>query len=141
MNFLLVKVLHIISIICWMAGLLYLPRLFVYHAIHLKNEETHNVFCTMQDKLIKIIMNPSMVFTVISGIIMLHLEPSYLYFWWMHVKLVCIVLLIITHRYFVALHRAFLENNNQKDHKFFRQINELPTVLMIIIVTLIVLKP
>lgn len=141
MSFLVIKALHLISVVCWMAALLYLPRLFVYHSSHVENEEINKLFCLMEKKLIKIIMVPSMVFAIISGTIMLHLDQSYLYFWWMHIKLICVIILIITHRYFISLHNAFVEGRNQKDHLFFRKINELPTVLMITIVFLIVLKP
>ena len=141
MQFLTIKAIHVISIICWMAALLYLPRLFVYHASHGHNEEIHQVFCLMEKKLIKVIMNPAMVSTIITGVTMLHQDISYIYFWWMQIKLACIVILIITHRYFVALHNRFVNGKNEKDHEFFRKINEVPTVLMILIVFLIVLKP
>ncbi len=141
MQFLTIKAIHVISIICWMAALLYLPRLFVYHASHGHNEEIHQVFCLMEKKLIKVIMNPAMVSTIITGVTMLHQDISYIYFWWMQIKLACIVILIITHRYFVALHNRFVNDKNEKDHEFFRKINEVPTVLMILIVFLIVLKP
>ena len=141
MSFLTIKAIHIISIICWMAALLYLPRLFVYHSSNTKNDETDKLFCLMEKKLINVIMTPSMVFSIISGTAMLHMDESYLHFWWMHVKLICIVLLILMHRYFMFLHNAFVEGRNEKDHIFFRKINEMPTVLMIVIVFLIVLKP
>jgi putative membrane protein len=95
----------------------------------------------MEKKLIKIIMRPAMIITIITGVAILHIDISYMDFWWMHIKLVCVVMLIITHRYFISLHNAFVSENNQKDHRFFRKINELPTVLMILIVFLIVLKP
>ncbi len=141
MNFLVVKAVHIIAIICWMAALLYLPRLFVYHSSHTNNEEINKLFCLMEKKLINIIMHPSMAISLITGTLMLHLDMSYMNFWWMHLKLICIVLLILTHRYFMSLHHAFVESRNEKNEMFFRKINEMPTVLMIIIVCLIVLKP
>jgi putative membrane protein len=141
MQFLFIKAIHIISVISWMAALLYLPRLFVYHSSNGKNEEIHKMFCLMEKKLIKIIMRPAMIITIITGVAILHIDISYMDFWWMHIKLVCVVMLIITHRYFISLHNAFVSENNQKDHRFFRKINELPTVLMILIVFLIVLKP
>ncbi len=141
MQFLTIKAIHIISIICWMAALLYLPRLFVYHASHGNNEKIHQMFCLMEKKLIKVIMNPAMVSTIITGVAMLHQDISYIYFWWMQIKLTCIVILIITHRYFIALHNRFVNSKNERDHEFFRKINEVPTILMILIVFLIVLKP
>lgn len=141
MQFLLVKATHIISVICWMAALLYLPRLFVYHASNSSNNEIHKMFCIMEKKLIRIIMTPAMISTIVTGIIMLHMDVSYMSFWWMHIKLTCVILLIITHRYFISLHRTFTNDKNEKSHEFFRKINELPTVLMILIVFLIVLKP
>ena len=141
MQFLTVKAIHIISIISWMAALLYLPRLFVYHSSHGHNEEIHQMFCLMESKLIKIIMQPAMIITIITGVTILHQDISYIYFWWMHIKLACVIMLIITHRYFIVLHKRFVNHKNEKDHNFFRKINELPTVLMILIVFLIVLKP
>lgn len=141
MVFLTIKAIHIIAVICWMAALLYLPRLFVYHASHGQRDDIHAMFCLMENKLIKVIMTPSMIVALISGTAMLQLDSSYLDFWWMHVKLICVLMLIITHRYFMLCHQRFSEAKNQKDHEFFRKINELPTVLMILIVFLIVLKP
>lgn len=141
MTFLIVKAIHIIAVISWMAALLYLPRLFVYHASNSDHENMHSVFCTMERKLIKIIMNPAMIVVIVSGVLMLYFDISYLHFWWMHAKLVCILLMIVVHRYFITLHRNFVSGINDKNHSFFRKINELPTVLMILIVILIVLKP
>jgi len=141
MQFLIVKAIHVVAMISWMAALLYLPRLFVYHASNGSNKDIHNMFCTMERKLIKIIMNPAMLITVVTGCLMLYIDISYLDFWWMHLKLLLVVLLIITHRYFISIYKSFVNEKNEKDHIFFRKINELPTVLMILIVFLIVLKP
>ena len=141
MNFLIIKAIHVISIICWMAALLYLPRLFVYHAANIEKEELYKVFCLMEKRLIQFIMNPSMISSIISGTLMLHLDMSYMDYWWMHVKLICVVLLILMHRYFIYLYHAFVEKKNEKNQDFFRKINEMPTVLMIVIVVLIILKP
>ncbi len=129
------------AIISWMAALLYLPRLFVYHSLNGKNEEIHKMFCVMEGKLIKIIMNPAMLITIITGGLMIYIDISYVSFWWMHLKLLLVIFLIITHRYFISIHNTFINGKNTKDHSFFRKINELPTVLMILIVFLIVLKP
>lgn len=123
-----------------MAALLYLPRLFVYHTMNIDKPEVYKVLSLMEKKLIKIIMNPAMVLSVASGIFLLYLDMSYLNFWWMHLKLLCVLFMIIVHRYFIYLHQLFIADKNQKDHLFFRKINEIPTVLMIIIVFLIVLK-
>jgi len=141
MEFLVLKATHIIAVISWMAALLYLPRLFVYHVLNGKNEEIHKMFCLMEKRLISIIMGPAMVITIITGVIILYLETAYISFWWMHIKLICVVILIITHRYFISLHNGFVKRQNKKDHDFFRKINELPTILMILIVFCIVLKP
>ena len=141
MNYLIVKAIHIIAIICWMAALLYLPRLFVYHASRTDNEDINKLFCLMEKKLIRIIMNPSMVISITSGTLMLYIDMSYLTFWWMHLKLLCIVMMMLTHKYFIFLHHAFIAGKNQKSEVFFRKINEMPTILMIVIVFLIVLKP
>ena len=141
MNYLVVKAVHIIAIICWMAALLYLPRLFVYHSSRTDNEEVNNLFCLMEKKLIRIIMNPSMIISVISGSLMIYIDMSYLTFWWMHLKLLAILMMLGTHKYFIAVHRSFVGGSNTKSEIFFRKINEVPTILMIIIVFLIVLKP
>jgi putative membrane protein len=124
-----------------MAALLYLPRLFVYHASHGSNKEIDKMLSVMESKLIKIIMNPAMLVTIITGGIMIYIDISYVTFWWMHLKLLLVIFLIITHRYFIWIHSTFINGKNNKDHTFFRKINELPTVLMILIVFLIVLKP
>jgi putative membrane protein len=140
-SFLLIKALHIIAFVSWMAALLYLPRLFVYHSLHQDKIEFRQVFSLMQQRLIKIIMTPALIITLFTGILLLHLEPSYLAFWWMKIKLLAVTFMVITHCYFVVLHRDFTNGKNSKSHVFFRKINELPTVLMITIILLIVLKP
>ena len=141
MSFLVVKAIHVISIICWVAALLYLPRLFVYHASNSQDEKIHSVFCLMERKLITIIMNPSMSISVLSGALMLYIDISYMSFWWMHVKLLCVLFLICTHFYLILAYKRFENHSNTQSHKFFRMLNEIPTIIMIIIVFLIILKP
>jgi len=131
---------HIVSFISWMAGILYLIRLFAYHA-----EETENVvkerFTTMERKLALVIMLPAMLGTVLFGLILIGLNPSVLSAPWMHFKLLFVALLMgITHR--TGRWRADLaDNRSARSGKFFRTMNELPTLLMILIVFMVIVRP
>jgi putative membrane protein len=135
--YLSLKAIHIIGVICWMAALLYLPRLFVYH-VHTTD---YNTLCTMEYKLIKIIMNPSMIISLVSGSSMLYLMPGRLLYGWVHVKLSLVLLLLFFHFYTIAVHKKFIKRENTRSSTFFRIINEIPSVIMIIIIFLVVFKP
>ena len=134
----ILKILHIIFFTTWMAGLFYLPRLFVYHCqIKIRTEE-YKRFVTMERKLLKYIMNPSFILTWGIGIILvINIEPAL----WLNIKIICIVLMSSFHMYCAKIRVQFEKNNNKKNEKFFRYINEVPTILFIVIVFLAVFKP
>ncbi len=137
--YLILKSLHIIAVISWMAGMLYLPRLFVYHA-DAKSDETKETLKTMERRLFKFIMNPAMIATWIFGILILIQQPYFLTQGWMHTKLLLVLLLSGAHGYMGACIRKFANDANTKSSKFYRYLNEVPTVLMIGIVFLVILK-
>ena len=140
-NYLWVKALHVISIIAWMAGLLYLPRLFVYHCGALAGSAESETFKVMERKLLRFIMNPAMIASWLFGLLMLVAQPHLFEFGWLHVKLTAIVLLTGIHMMFARWRRGFAEDRNEHSAAFFRGINEVPTVLMIVIVIMVVVKP
>lgn len=134
----ILKALHIIFFTTWMAGLFYLPRLFVYHCqVKIRTQE-YKRFVTMEKKLLKYIMNPSFILTWGIGIILvINIEPAL----WLNIKIICIVLMSSFHMYCAKIRVQFEKNNNKKNEKFFRYINEVPTILFIVIVFLAVFKP
>lgn len=133
------KGFHIIAVIAWMAGLLYLPRLFVYHADAEPGSEFSEKLKIMERRLFKAIMNPAMIVSLLLGGALL----AYQDFsdGWLHVKLVCIVGLMIMHMLMGKWRKDFETDKNERGHKFYRIANEVPTVLMIIIVLMAVVKP
>jgi len=143
MNFyLLLKSLHLIAFISWMAGLLYLPRIFVYHIENLGKKETTNVFEIMEKRLYFYIMRPAMILTWLFGITLIYIIGfetfSYL---WLQVKLILVILMSIYHEYLGKCLKSLKSRTNMKSSKFFRTINEIPTVLLIFIVFIIIFKP
>ena len=141
-SYLLFKSLHLIAVISWMAGLLYLPRIFVYHAENLKDKTTSKLFKTMERKLYFYIMMPAMILTWIFGLILIsNLGFEVFSTLWMKLKLLLVVLLTIYHFYLAKLLGNFKLNENTKSSKFFRIINEVPTILLILIVFIVVFKP
>ena len=143
MNFyLLFKSLHLIAVISWMAGLLYLPRIFVYHSQTKENDEQKNTFKVMERKLYNYIMTPAMIFTWLFGLFLIHsLSFSVFLELWMQIKLVLVLIMTYYHFYLGQCLRNFAINQNNKSSKFYRIINEVPTVLLIIIIFLVVFKP
>ncbi len=140
MTYLWIKAFHIIAVVCWFAGLFYLPRLFVYHAM--SNDTTSQErFVIMERKLYRGIMHPSLVATLGLGLYMLYMNPALLKMGWMHVKLTLLVLLIIYHFSLGVIYRRFAAGTNQKGHVFYRWFNELPVLFLIVIVLLAILKP
>jgi len=140
--YLLFKSLHLISVISWMAGLLYLPRIFVYHAENINKEEICTVFKTMERKLYNYIMMPAMILSWLFGLILIsHVGFEALSTKWLQIKLVLVILLSIYHFYLGSLLLSFNENNNTKSSRFFRWLNEFPTLLLIIIVFIVIFKP
>ena len=141
-SYLLFKSLHLISAISWMAGLLYLPRIFVYHVENLKDKNTSLIFKTMEKKLYFYIMTPAMILTWIFGLILISsLGPEVFSTTWIKLKLLLVILLTSYHFYLSKLLGDFKVDRNNKSSKFFRIINEVPTVLLILIVFIVVFKP
>jgi len=137
--YLWIKALHVIAIISWMAGLLYLPRLFVYHAEAAPGPQTET-FKTMERKLLKIIMRPAAAFAWATGLY-LAATAGYFHSGWFHGKLLLVVLLTAAHGYDELLAKRFGQDRNERSSKFFRFYNEVPTLLMIGIVILAIVKP
>ena len=141
-SYLLFKSLHLIVVISWMAGLLYLPRIFVYHVENLKDKNTSSTFKTMERKLYFYIMTPAMILTWIFGLILISSLGSEVFFTtWIKLKLLLVILLTAYHFYLSKLLADFKMDQNTKSSKFFRIINEVPTILLIFIVFIIVFKP
>ena len=139
--YLLFKSLHIIAVISWMAGLLYLPRIFVYHA-EAHHESQKEVFKIMEKKLYNYIMMPAMLVSWLFGVLLIHsLGFSVFSELWMQIKIVAVLLLTHYHFYLGKHLRLFAGSENQKSSKFFRIINEIPTILLIVIVFVVVFKP
>lgn len=137
-----IKSLHVIAVISWMVGMLYLPRLFVYHAEAKPGSDVDLTLKTMERKLLRIIMNPAMIASWILGIMMLAANPTIMTSGgWMHVKLTAIVIMTGIHMIFARHRRMFMHDNNQKSARYFRLMNEVPTVLMIVIVIMAIVEP
>jgi putative membrane protein len=139
--YLLLKSLHLVAVISWMVGLLYLPRIFVYHS-EAKHESQIEVFKVMERKLYNYIMMPAMVLSWLFGVLLIHtLGFSIFSELWMQIKGVSILILTHYHFYLGKNLRLFVSNSNRNSSKFFRIINEIPTILLIIIVFVVVFKP
>ena len=141
-SYLLFKSLHLIAVISWMAGLLYLPRIFVYHVENINNQNSTNIFKTMEKKLYFYIMMPAMILSWIFGLILIFIIGfDVLLATWMQLKLIFIVLLTFYHFYLGRCLKNFAFEQNNKTSKFFRIINEFPTILLILIVFVVIFKP
>ena len=141
-TYLLFKSLHLISVISWMAGLLYLPRIFVYHAENNSEIKTSEVFKVMEKKLFYYIMTPAMVLSWLFGLLLIHsIGFEQLGQTWMLLKLVFVVILTLYHFYLGIILRQFKIDMNTHSHKFYRFINEIPTILLILIVFVVIFKP
>ena len=143
MNFYLTfKALHLIAVISWMAGLLYLPRIFVYHVENQKNENQKETFKIMEKKLYNYIMMPAMILTWVFGLFLIHsLGFSVFLELWMQIKGFLILLLTYFHFYLGECVRCFANDKNNKSSRCYRIINEVPTVMLILIVCIVVFKP
>ena len=136
------KALHLIAVISWMAGLLYLPRIFVYHAETVENKSQSETFKLMEKRLYFYIMNPEMILSWVFGILLVHSQGILsLTLLWMKIKIGLVIILTGYHFYLLAILRDFQIDNNSKSSKFFRIINEVPTLLLIIIIFVVVFKP
>ena len=137
------KALHVISLIAWMAGMFYLPRLYVYHCGLVLGSTESERFKVMERRLLKQIINPAMIATWVFGILLV-LTPGVVDWaqdgWW-HVKLTMLLLMTGFHGAMSKWRREFLEDRNRRSHKFYRVANEVPTVLMVVIVVMVIVKP
>jgi putative membrane protein len=141
-SYLLFKSLHLIVVVSWMAGLLYLPRIFVYHVENKEKKEVTNIFEVMEKKLFYYIMRPAMIFTWIFGLILIYLNGIEIFSQvWMQLKIVLVLLLSVYNDYLGKCVVSLKNNSNTKSSKFFRIINEVPTIMLILIVFLVIFKP
>jgi protoporphyrinogen IX oxidase len=134
------KVLHILAVISWMAGMLYLPRLFVYHAQSPRGSEQAKTFVLMEGRLMRVIMLPAMLVAWLTGIALM-LTGGFLTAGWLHGKLALVIVLSAIHGYFARLWKDFRGDSNRHGPGFYRVLNEVPTVLLVGIVILVVFKP
>ncbi len=140
--YLWIKALHVVALISWMAGLLYLPRLFVYHAQAEPGSELSETLKIMERKLLRLIMNPAMIVTFITGFVMIGSNTGLMQgAGWLHAKITLVFLLAGFHGYLSVCRKKFLVDANTRSHKFYRLMNEVPTVLMILIVILVIVRP
>ena len=138
----LFKSLHLISVISWMAGLLYLPRIFVYHSQNIDEIKTSEIFKVMERKLYFYIMTPAMSLSWLFGLLLIHsVGFEQLGQTWMVLKIVFVLLLTLYHFYLGKILNQFNINQNKRSHKFYRYINEIPTILLILIVFVVIFKP
>ena len=141
-SYLLFKSLHLIAVVSWMAGLLYLPRIFVYHVENKEKKEATDIFEVMEKRLFFYIMRPAMIFTWIFGLILIYLNGIEIFSQlWMQIKIVLVILLSAYNDYLGRCLASLKNNSNSRSSKFFRIINEIPTVMLIFIVFLAIFKP
>jgi len=134
-----IKILHITAVISWLAGLLYLPRIFVYHAQVAIGSESDKIFQTMEKRLLRFIMLPAMLLTFAFG---LYLSSEIGFeFVWLHIKITLVLLLAGFHGFLSKCRKNFEKGQNKHSQKFYRIINEVPTILMVCIIALVILKP
>ncbi len=133
-----IKVIHIVAVISWMAGLLYLPRLFVYHSENISKNDLSSTFKIMEYRLYRFIMNPAMMAVWLSGFILSYDNGFDL---WLIIKFLLVFLMTVFHIFMKKCLNDFENDKSEYSSKFFRIINEIPTVLMIFIIILVVMKP
>ena len=138
--FLWIKAVHVVAVIAWLAGMLYLPRLFIYHCDAAKGSVQSETFKIMEQRLLRLIINPAMIASWALGLWMIYaLYPISGY--WIWVKLAAVVALSAVHGHFAKAVRLFGEDRNDKSPRYWRAMNEIPTVLMIVIVVMVIVKP
>ena len=141
-SYLLFKSLHLIAVISWMVGLLYLPRIFVYHVENSEKKEATEIFEIMERRLYFYIMRPAMIATWLFGVILIYINGLDIFSQlWMHIKLALVIFLTIYHEYLGICLKSFKLKTNTKTPKFFRIINEVPTIILIFIIFIVVFKP
>ena len=140
--YLLFKSLHLIAVISWMAGLLYLPRIFVYHVENFQKKEATEVFEIMEKRLFNYIMRPAMLLSWLLGIILILIIGIETFsFLWLQIKLILVFLLSVYNEYLGKCIKLLKIRENKKSAKFYRIINEIPTILLILIVFIVIFKP
>ena len=141
-SYLLFKSLHLIAVISWMVGLLYLPRIFVYHVENLEKKEATEIFKIMERRLYFYIMRPAMIATWLFGVILIYINGLDIFSQlWMHIKLALVIFLTIYHEYLGICLKSLKLKTNTKTSKFFRIINEVPTIILIFIIFIVIFKP
>ena len=141
-SYLLFKSLHLIAVVSWMAGLLYLPRIFVYHVENKEKKEVTDIFEVMEKKLFYYIMRPAMIFTWIFGLILIYLNGIEIFSQlWMQIKIILVILLSAYNDYLGKCLLSLKNGSNTKSSKFFRIINEVPTIILVFAVFLVIFKP
>ncbi|MFC3691440.1 protoporphyrinogen oxidase HemJ [Chenggangzhangella methanolivorans] len=138
--YLWIKALHVVAVIAWMAAMLYLPRLFVYHSVTPVGSAQSETFKVMERRLLKAISNPAMAVTWLAGIVLIW-QGGWMSSGWLHGKLALVIAMSAVHGKLVKHVREFAEDRNTKSQRYFRILNEVPTVLMIGIVILVIVKP
>ena len=141
-SYLLFKSLHLIAVISWMVGLLYLPRIFVYHVENSEKKEATEIFKIMERRLYFYIMRPAMIATWLFGVILIYINGLDIFSQlWMNIKLALVIFLTIYHEYLGICLKSFKLKTNTKTPKFFRIINEVPTIILILIIFIVIFKP
>ena len=138
------KALHVVAVISWMAGMLYLPRLFVYHVESVAGSVQSETFKTMERKLLRFIMTPAMIVTWITGLTLVYQlfgDGGFKGAGWLHGKLLLVLLMSGAHEFFAGAVRRFAEDRNRRGGRYYRLMNEVPTLLLIGIVILVIVKP
>ena len=141
-SYLLFKSLHLIAVISWMAGLLYLPRIFVYHMENNEKKQATYIFEIMEKKLYFYIMRPAMILTWLFGIILIYINGvEILSQTWIQIKVILVILLSVFHEYLGRCLYSLKNNTNTRSTKYFRTINEIPTIILILVVFIVIFKP
>jgi len=141
-NYSLIKAFHVISMVAWMSAILYLPRLFVYHTTVKRNSEASKMLKIMEYRLQKFIMNPAMLLTIIFGVFLL--KTNGIINWtekWIYFKLLGVFLLLVVHNLLGRYRKDFFLDKNKHSRRFYKILNEVPTILLIVIILLVYLKP
>jgi len=136
-----IKALHVIFMVAWMAAMFYLPRLFVYHTQVQPGSEASEMLKVMERRLMRAIMNPAMILTIVFGGTMLVMNPALLHAGWMIVKLIFVAVLIGLHHAMIRWRRAFEQDRNRRSDRYFRIANEVPTLALIVIVIMVIVRP
>ena len=140
-TYLTFKSLHLIAVISWMAGLLYLPRIFVYHAENETNNNIKSVFKIMEHKLFFYIMTPAMLASWVFGILLIYVQSYETFSFWLAIKLILVIILTFYHFLLLKWLIDFKKDSNSHSGRFFRYMNEVPTILLIIIIFVVIFKP